>query len=126
MWFLVNAFARTGIQSIEGDIIVDSSLFDQAHFDESRQKERVDRAYDAPVSAMSFNWNSINVFNRAGDQPGTNGSVFLDPESDYAKLSGKILTVKENSLKDGLSHISVERQPSESAGLVAGWKEAVL
>ncbi|MFN7453678.1 MAG: D-alanyl-D-alanine carboxypeptidase [Pseudobdellovibrionaceae bacterium] len=30
MWFLVNAFLRTGVQSIEGNILVDDTLFDQS------------------------------------------------------------------------------------------------
>lgn len=92
MWFLVNAFLRTGIRKIEGDIIVDDSLFDSLRFDPSRQAERVDRAYDAPVGAMSFNWNSINIFVRPGktNEP---AQVFLDPENDYVELVNKTKTI---------------------------------
>ena len=91
MWFLVNAFLRSGIKKIEGDLIVDDSLFDSIRFDGSRQENRVDRAYDAPVGAMSFNWNSVNIFVR----PGTKGSpaqVFLDPNNSYLKLNNTTVT----------------------------------
>ncbi|NJL24201.1 MAG: hypothetical protein HC902_02800 [Calothrix sp. SM1_5_4] len=64
MWFLVNEFTRTGVRRIEGDLIVDDGDFDAIRADSSRDPERVDRAYDAPVGAMSFNWNSINIFIR--------------------------------------------------------------
>lgn len=92
MWYLVNAFLRTGIRDIQGDLLVDESLFDDSHFDMSRQKQRVDRAYDAPVSALSFNWNSVNVFVRPGPSVGSPAEIFLDPENEYTKLKGRILT----------------------------------
>lgn len=93
MWFLVNQFTRAQIQTIEGDIVVDDTLFDSLRFDPSRQKERVDRAYDAPTSAMSFNWNSINVFIRPGKSAGEPASVFLDPENEYTTLRTSVQTV---------------------------------
>lgn len=92
MWFLVNAFVRTGIKEIQGDIIVDDTLFDQSRYDESRQKERVDRAYDAPTGAMSFNWNSVNVFVRPGGKVGEPAQVWADPENDYIELKAKVKT----------------------------------
>lgn len=92
MWFLVNSFLRNGIKKIEGDIIVDDSLFDNVRFDGSRQENRVDRAYDAPVGAMSFNWNSVNIFVRPGAK-GSPAQVFLDPENAYLKLNNTTVTV---------------------------------
>lgn len=106
MWFLVNAFVRTGIKTIEGNIVVDDSLFDQNRFDSSRQKERVDRAYDAPTGAMSFNWNSVNVFVRPASKVGEAAQVFVDPENDYIRLKGQIKTVA----KSGKTNVIVERE----------------
>ncbi|MDG0815513.1 D-alanyl-D-alanine carboxypeptidase/D-alanyl-D-alanine endopeptidase [Bdellovibrio svalbardensis] len=98
MWFLVNAFLRSQIKKIEGDIIVDDSLFDKMRYDVSRQKERVDRAYDAPVGAMSFNWNSANIFVRPG-QPGQEAKVYADPENDYIRLVSKAKTTSGSDNK---------------------------
>lgn len=92
MWFLVNAFKRSGVEAIEGDLIVDDSLFDSVRYDESRESSRVDRAYDAPVGAMSFNWNSINVYVLPGLK-GEPANVFLDPENGFTKLENKVKTV---------------------------------
>ncbi len=108
MWFLVNHFVRNGVSKIEGDIVVDDSLFDQTRFDESREDVRVDRAYDAPVGAMSFNWNSINIFVRPGKK-GESANVFLDPENGYTRLVNK---TKTNS--GAGSTISVERDGSQA------------
>ncbi len=92
LWFLVNAFTRNKIKKIEGDIVVDDSLFDKVRYDMSRQKERVDRAYDAPVGAMSFNWNSVNIFVRPNGV-GNGAEVFIDPENEYIRLNNKAKTV---------------------------------
>jgi D-alanyl-D-alanine carboxypeptidase/D-alanyl-D-alanine-endopeptidase (penicillin-binding protein 4) len=96
MWFLVNNFKRNEIQKVEGDIVVDDTFFDQKRYDTSRQPERVDRAYDAPVGAMSFNWNSVNIFVRPGSKPGEPAKVFLDPENDYVRLVNKTTTTAGN------------------------------
>ncbi len=92
MWFLVNSFKRNEIQKVEGDIVVDDTLFDQKRYDSSRQPERVDRAYDAPVGAMSFNWNSVNIFVRPSGKKGEPAKVFLDPENDYVRLVNRATT----------------------------------
>lgn len=88
MWFLVNQFERNQIKKIKGSIIVDDLLFDSVRFDESRQENRVDRAYDAPVGAMSFNWNSINIFVRP-DQFGKKPKVFLDPDVEMFTVDNR-------------------------------------
>jgi D-alanyl-D-alanine carboxypeptidase/D-alanyl-D-alanine-endopeptidase (penicillin-binding protein 4) len=93
LWFLVNAFVRSDIKTIEGDIVVDDSLFDSERFDSSRQKERVDRAYDAPTGAMSFNWNSVNIFARP-TKVGSPAKVYADPENSYIQVKSTVETVK--------------------------------
>lgn len=113
MWFLVNHFTRNEIKKVTGEIIVDDSLFDKERFDSSRQKVRVDRAYDAPTGAMSFNWNSINVFIRPGDSVGTKAKVFLDPESDYAQLKSEVKTV-DGSTQD----LFVDREETKNGDLI--------
>ncbi len=98
MWFLVNHLLRSGIKKIEGGIIVDDSLFDSVRFDGSRQENRVDRAYDAPVGAMSFNWNSVNIYVRPA-QTGSAANVFLDPENKYLKLNNTTKTIAGDDQK---------------------------
>ncbi|MBT4761771.1 MAG: D-alanyl-D-alanine carboxypeptidase/D-alanyl-D-alanine-endopeptidase [Bdellovibrionaceae bacterium] len=94
MWELVNRFSRTGITKITGDIIVDDSKFDQLRFDPSREASRIDRAYDAPVGALSFNWNSVNMFVRPGKGVGTAAIVTADPINEYVKVINQAKTVK--------------------------------
>lgn len=112
MWFLVNAFLRNRIGKIEGDLVVDDQLFDAVRFDESREDVRVDRAYDAPVGAMSFNWNSVSVFVRPGES-GQPARVFLDPENGYTKLVNKTKTVKGSA-----NTLSVDRRAGADGDVV--------
>lgn len=123
MWFLVNHFLRNGIKKIEGNIIVDDSLFDSIRFDGSRQENRVDRAYDAPVGAMSFNWNSVNIFVRPG-KVGSPANVYLDPENKYLRLNNTTKTVSGDDQK-----IAADRKDnviSVSGKIGQATKEAVI
>lgn len=103
MWFLVNELVRTGIKKVDGNILVDDTDFDSIRADPSRDPERVDRAYDAPVGAMSFNWNSINIFVRPG-QVGQPPIVHLDPIGDGFKVENRAKTVNKSG-----SSIEVQR-----------------
>ncbi len=99
LWFLVNEFKRTKIVSIQGDLVVDATRFDEELFDSGRESVRVDRAFDAPVSAASFNWNSVNIFVRPGNKSGVAATVFLDPENEYLELENKTQTVAKSGVK---------------------------
>jgi D-alanyl-D-alanine carboxypeptidase/D-alanyl-D-alanine-endopeptidase (penicillin-binding protein 4) len=108
MWFLTNSFTRSGIKEIKGDLIVDDTLFDSIRFDSSRQEQRVDRAYDAPTGAMSFNWNSVNFFVRPGHSVGEPAQVFVDPPNSYITLKGQVRTVARGK---GFN-VNVDRSPT--------------
>lgn len=92
MWYLVNEFTRAKIKSLKGSIRVDNSRFDNNYFDSSRMAQRVDRAYDSPVSAMSFNWNSVNFYVQPGAKVGDPAGVIADPEGSYVKIVNKSKT----------------------------------
>lgn len=107
MWYLVNIFNRLGVKKVDGDIVVDDSLFDKVRFDESRQEVRVDRAYDAPVGAMSFNWNSVNIFIRPNGD-GKKPKVFIDPDVSMFNVENKAILTEGSS-----NSLSVEKRNSK-------------
>jgi serine-type D-Ala-D-Ala carboxypeptidase/endopeptidase (penicillin-binding protein 4) len=92
MWFLVNELIRTGIAEVQGDLIVDDSRFDDIRFGEDRQSQRVDRAYDAPLGAMSLNWNAVTAWVRPGLKSGDPAEVSLDVMSSFLKLENRAKT----------------------------------
>ncbi|MBC7539086.1 MAG: D-alanyl-D-alanine carboxypeptidase/D-alanyl-D-alanine-endopeptidase [Bacteriovorax sp.] len=99
MWYLVNELKRTELTLIEGDLTVDATRFDEELFDSGRESVRVDRAFDAPISAASFNWNSTNIFIRPGAIAGSPAKVWLDPQSDYLELENNTKTVSRSGVK---------------------------
>lgn len=118
LWFLVNEFSRSGIKSIKGNLIVDDSLFDKIRYDESRESTRVDRAYDAPVGAMSFNWNSVNVFVKPAKKEGDKAVITIDPESGFFELVNNTKTVALGT-KD-ISELAVTISSSKKVVTVSG------
>lgn len=113
MWFLVNEFRRTGVTRINGDILVDESRFDGVLIDEDRESVRNDRAYDAPVSALSMNWNSVSVYVRPGAKAGDPCRVFVDVESPYFTTSNLCKTTEKGSA-NLRGTVSVERRAGKS------------
>ena len=97
MWVMVNEFIRTGIKKISGNIFVDESFFDTERVDPGRDTENIDHAYDAPIGALSFNWNSANIFVRPGDSVGDKARVWVDPENKYATLKNSATTSKNTT-----------------------------
>lgn len=109
-WSMVNELKRSGLRKIEGQLFVDDFLYDQMRYSEGRQDHRVDRAYDAPIGALSFNWNSVNVFVRTGE---SGVLLFADPENEYLTVENKakfgsktVLTIQRTS-PSGRDHVSV-------------------
>jgi len=119
MWLLVNKLKREGLKSIEGNLYYDDSFFDQDYFPESRQKKRVDRAYDAPVSALSFNWNSITVHIRPS-QVGKAPHVFLEPEVPYVTVINNARTIVGKKSKTKLSVRRVSKGDGKERIYVSG------
>lgn len=116
MWVLANRLKRDDIKVIDGNLYVDETYFDSDYYSEGRQQKRVDRAYDAPVSGLSFNWNSISIYVRPGDGVGDPAKVYTDPELANIEIKnkattsrgGKISVAVERKLKDGKIIISLK------------------
>ena len=99
MMMLISQLKRSDIKKIDGRIYVDESYFDQDYYSSGRQKRRVDRAYDAPVSALSFNWNSISIYVRPGKARGHKAKVYVDPPVPFVKIINKATTTSSSKTK---------------------------
>ncbi len=82
LWNLVNNLSRTGVRTIQGNLIVDDSRFDSKK-QSSRLKAFSRAPYNAPVGALSFNWNTANIYVRPGEQPGHTLKLHIDPSPLY-------------------------------------------
>ena len=115
MWSLVHNLKRTSLKEVHGDIIIDQSYFGKIQFPPSRTPYSLDeqRAYKAPISALSFNWNSVAVHVRPGKKAGDRAKVFLDPSISYIKLINKTKTVPGQ-----VSKIYVQRRSQRRSNLI--------
>ncbi len=104
LWILINNLTRSGLKKVEGNLIVDDSLFSQSQ----PHKEWLisDRSYSAPVSALSFNWNSVNVYIRPALAKREPAQVFIDPQNTYIKMINKTRTQGRKN------KIQVQRSPN--------------
>ena len=97
MWMLVNELVRSGIKSVTGNIIVDSSYFDDEKTPDSRPVYLKDQAYNAPLGALSFNFNTTTIFVRPGDARGDKPKVFTDPDNAYIDIVNQANTGSHSS-----------------------------
>jgi serine-type D-Ala-D-Ala carboxypeptidase/endopeptidase (penicillin-binding protein 4) len=113
---LVTRLARSGIREIRGDLLVDDSYFDSVRVDASRSDtERVDKAYDAPVGAMSFNWNTVAVYVRPAQHAGQPAQVVVEPASDYIRIRGEVKTgVGRGRPRVGVRRIADPSHPGDT------------
>ncbi len=109
LWNLVNNLTRTGLKTVTGHLIVDESLFDQEKKG-PRLKYPSHSSYDAPVSALSFNWNTVNIYLRPGKK-GQPLRLNLDPSPLYFdSVKNKTLTVP----RDGKTGLFVKRNTTKN------------
>ena len=105
MWMMVRELKRSNIKKIEGQLFVDESYFDSDYYSTGRRSRRVDRAYDAPVSALSFNWNSISVYVRPGPGKGTPAFIHVDPDLDFIDIENKVKTTNRKKASIELNRV---------------------
>ncbi len=97
LWMLVNELVRSGIKTVKGNIVVDASYYDKVHTPESRPKYLRDQAYNAPVGAVSFNFNTTTVYVRPNERAGQAPVVYTDPENAYIEVVNQATTGKSGS-----------------------------
>ncbi len=84
MWLLVNEIKKWGIKKISGNLVFDDSVFDDSPLAGGRTKWN-QRAYNAALSGLALNWNSVRV--RLLDGPTL--KVVTDPMSSYFDVRPK-------------------------------------
>jgi len=93
MWLLVQELKNLSLNRVEGDIIADDTYFDDRLRVKTWKKNPGAQAYNAPLGALSFNFNTVAVHvtpaNRAGEKP----MVIVDPAVDFIHVDNQANTV---------------------------------
>jgi len=94
LWLLVKGLNNLPIKKIEGNIIGDDSFFDNKRRLKSWATNPGVQAYEAPLGALSFNFNTIKVYVAAGKNVGDQPLVVIEPDNQYIKLENNARTLK--------------------------------
>jgi len=92
MYLLVNELLRNNIKKVTGAIFVDDWTFDQVAIDPNRISSDTDRAYNAPISGISFNYNTTTLYFRPGEGADKKPSVHVEPDTGYVKIQNQAKT----------------------------------
>ena len=93
LWNLINVLTRSGIKKIQGDLLIDDSLYNK-----EPPLPYSERSYLAPASASSFNWNSVAFYIRPAKNLKSPALVFADPKNSYIEIVNKVKTGKKNKI----------------------------
>ncbi|HMD69026.1 MAG TPA: D-alanyl-D-alanine carboxypeptidase/D-alanyl-D-alanine-endopeptidase, partial [Chitinivibrionales bacterium] len=87
MWLFVQHLACIGLRSIDGDIVLDDTFLDSASVGPGFDEDDSNRPYEAPVDAVSANFNCESIWMRPGREAGLPVLVDLLPKSGLVKVS---------------------------------------
>lgn len=99
LFVLTRNLKDKGLEEVRGSIVVDDSYFIPGKPLDENEKLGY-RAYHAPYSALSLNFNALKIVVTPAAQPGRPARVKTDPASEYAHLDAQVRTVKGHKPAD--------------------------
>lgn len=96
MWLMANEVKNLPIKRVEGNIFADDTYFDGELRVKTWKKDWGSEAYNAPLGALSFNFNTVTVHVQPGLKNGSRPILIIDPDIDYFKLTNSALTLPFN------------------------------
>ena len=96
-----------GVRQV-GEIVLDDSYFDAEKWGPGWEQETSDKAYAAPVGALSLNHNAVAIYVSPGAKPGQRARVELEPDADCFVLQNNVATVREDAHRKLRPHTFAE------------------
>ncbi len=97
MWLLVNEMKNLPLERITGNIIGDDSYFDNQKRIKTWIKNPGAQAYEAPLGALSFNFNTVQANVAPGPKPGSKPRIVIEPDTEYIVLDNQAKTLKQGT-----------------------------
>ncbi len=110
------AVRQAGISKVDGDLLIDDTVFDREFVHPTWPREQRTRWYSAQVAGFSLNDNCIDIAVAAGAKAGAPAVLSVQPATQYVSLLNKIKTVK----KDGRHLIHFSRKLKTNTVTVSG------
>ncbi len=95
VWRLASLVRVAGVREVRGDLVIDDGYFDAERTGSGYDEFDADRAYAAPLGAVSATWNSIAIVVRPGGTPGLPVDVALDPPTGFVRLENRATTSRK-------------------------------
>jgi D-alanyl-D-alanine carboxypeptidase/D-alanyl-D-alanine-endopeptidase (penicillin-binding protein 4) len=95
MW--ADSLVVRGIDEIDGNIVVDNSLFVGAELGPGWSWDDLTYWYACPISALSFNDNCVDLKFLPGQKPGDPAHIECDPNTDYIITHNNAYTLPAES-----------------------------
>lgn len=100
-----------GLRQLEGDIVADESFLDSKRYGNGWEKEQHAYWYNAPLGALSVNFNTVEVNIAPGLAKGDPLKIWLNPATSFFKLENKGVTSKRNQ-KLQLAYVRRKNKPT--------------
>lgn len=91
LYLAVEGLKRKGVTGYSGKIQVDATAFDDEKYPEDRSDHNSERAYNAPISGLNFNYNTITAF-VFPTKKGEPARVGLDFPFSFVEIKNKVVT----------------------------------
>jgi D-alanyl-D-alanine carboxypeptidase/D-alanyl-D-alanine-endopeptidase (penicillin-binding protein 4) len=116
-WQIARALHRAGLRRVQGDLVLDDSLFDRVRWHPSWGRTGA-RAYHAPVGALNANYGAFSVVLRPGRAVGEPVLVDVIPPVAHLKVVNRALTERARTR----TRLNVDRRaaPDGEAVVVSG------
>jgi D-alanyl-D-alanine carboxypeptidase/D-alanyl-D-alanine-endopeptidase (penicillin-binding protein 4) len=112
--------ARAGVKVVHGGLVGDDTLYPWLPYPESWSVGDLPWEYGAPVSALTFNDNSIALQIRAGRRPGDPVFLRFQPPVEYFTVVNSLRTVGADSRRADIDCAPGSRILSLNGSLLAG------
>ncbi len=113
---LADAVAAKGLKEVDGDIVGDDSYFPYDPYPAGWSTGDLFFTFGAPVSAISFNDNTLSIAVQPGVRAGDPAIVAVEPEAAQDGVTREITT----GAAEGKPDFAVVRQPGENFILLRG------
>jgi serine-type D-Ala-D-Ala carboxypeptidase/endopeptidase (penicillin-binding protein 4) len=98
MWMLVEEARGAGLRDIAGDLVLDASLYPREEIAETFEGDS-DRAFTAPISSLSINYNSLTIRAEPGEA-GKRPRVWLEPDLPAFELRNEARVTTTSGPRD--------------------------
>lgn len=99
LWSLANDLYFAGLRSVEGDLVLDDTYFDEELVGPGFDQEKSDKTYMAPAGALSLNSNAVGIHVLPAAEPGAPARVELSVPSDFFIVENRVTTGKPTSYR---------------------------